>query len=218
MKKLSVLSVFLVLALLLTACGSNGGSRKGSGSVSIQYPNQELAEEWLSAFVSAEDYDARSKCVTPDSLDELKEVNLNLPEGTPSVETIYKATYEDYDIFDFKLFFPGHEEAIPVKECALKRVDDGYLLCLEKSVMKTLAERYRCQPCDGTGKIASSNRVACAICNGTGVQQIPQYDPVTGAMLSQTIGCGGCGGSGFVGGGTTDTPCPHCDGDGVNVQ
>lgn len=53
---------------------------------------------------------------------------------------------------------------------------------------------------DSPGHIITPNRTVCGICGGTGVQQTQiGIDPTTGMPLYSTIGCGGCGGSGYIG-------------------
>lgn len=71
-----------------------------------------------------------------------------------------------------------------------------------------------CPVCGGTGMVYSDMGTVCGICGGTGQQYIPNmyYDQIMGWTGGYMV-CGGCGGSGRIGGGYVI--CSNCGGTGV---
>ena len=82
----------------------------------------------------------------------------------------------------------------------------------------------KCDACRGTGTVyvtQNAGRTPCAICGGTGVQQEYvanlYYDASLGWQGGYiTVGCGGCGGAGYINNGTQEVgiSCPDCGGKG----
>ena len=176
-----------------------------------EWPKEERAAQCLSAAMDADTAEEAADWLCEKSQD-LAEQFVNNYQGYPvSVEVEYITKFNGYDIF--RCVIRNTETNEELKDyCLFDRDGDQYRLCINGEEQQKVYNKFVCKTCSGAG-CTTQNGIVCALCGGTGVQQMPYFDPITQMTMMQTTGCGGCGGSGWTTLPST-TICVFCGGDG----